>query len=300
MREFNIKKGTFVKDSNSTFKIMTKTLLCLLIISIYGILVITFKKYDTTMLLRGIIIILIPIIISVLTEYLWYLIKKDKKKFTYLIRGSYAYLTGLILGLIIPLNTNYLVLIIVTIFITLIKLLMGGFGKNIVNPPLIGWLIIFLITKNNMQIDYTNFNPQLLFNNTSDSIGAICPLLSILSLIYLIFKKSIKGIIPFTGLMTILIITFIYSLVNNISLTYPVMNIIEGSLIFGLVFVASDTITTPLTKKGQFFSGFLIGLFVFLIRLYTPINDGSLLVILIVSILNILIRKLEIWYNLNS
>jgi len=102
----------------------------------YGNLYLVFKP---------LISVVISSIFCLLTEYLYYQIKKDKRSLYNLFSESYAILPGVFLSLIIPINTPIYLIIIGSIIASLSKVLMGGLGKNKLNPALVGAFLITIV-----------------------------------------------------------------------------------------------------------------------------------------------------------
>src|SRR5690554_2527459 len=80
---------------------------------------------------------------SFILEFLWYKFIVTNKPINDRLRTTYAPIPGLLLGMIVSVSTPLWVLLIGTIFATVIaKLLFGGFGHNIFNPALVGFLFL--------------------------------------------------------------------------------------------------------------------------------------------------------------
>ena len=108
-----------------------------------------------------IIFILIGGLFTFLIELVYYYFKNSNKKnneFIKITLNSHAMIPGILLSLILPLQTPIWVLIIGCLFTTIIgKLIFGGFGHNIFNPALVGYIFVMtafysVISKNNIDI----------------------------------------------------------------------------------------------------------------------------------------------------
>ena len=61
-------------------------------------------------------------------------------------KSSFSIFPGLFLALVLPINTPISVLFFGSIMATVVgKMLFGGFGNNVFNPALIGYLFVMLI-----------------------------------------------------------------------------------------------------------------------------------------------------------
>ena len=331
MKEFKVRSGNFLKSSNSTSNMMYTILVVLIpfiIFSIYknGIYPIIKGYGNLYLVFKPLIFASVASLFCIVTEYLYYYIKKDKRSFYKLFSESYAIIPGIFLSLIIPINTPIWLVIIGSIIASLSKVLMGGLGKNKLNPALVGSLFItvifssltggylnpyevdvvssatpltnmtasgYLVTYDNLVKPYGSlFN--FLFGNIPGAIGETCSLLCIIAFIYLIYKKIIKWRIPTSYIGSVTIISIIICLTKGIGIWFILFNILSGGLLFGAVFMATDPVTTPITRRGQVISGILMGIITMGIRYLTPLPEGVLISILIVNIITIFINKLSV------
>ena len=67
--------------------------------------------------------------------------------------------------------------------------------------------------------------------------------------------------------------------------------ILSGGLVFGAVFMATDYVTTPITRTGRMIFAFGCGLITFLIRFYGNYPEGVSFSILLMNILSPYIEK---------
>lgn len=339
MRQFKVKRGNHIKSDNSTKKMMYYVLYSLIPIIIFsfyknGILPVIKNTANVSYILKPLILIIIPVVVSILTEYLYYLIKKDKKSFDYLFNDSFAILPGLFLGLIIPINTPIWLVIIGAIIASLSKMLFGGLGKNILNPALVGGLIIIIFSSsyigkfggylnsyeveaisgatplaNLSSVSYAGTYEEIVspygsllsmfIGNIPGSLGETSTLLCVMAFVYLVINKVLKWRITVSYVLTAFIMFLIIGLTNNLGLWYSVFCILSGSIIFGSVFMATDPVTSPITKHGQIIGGILLGILTVSIRYLTSFPEGVLISILIFNLLTILINKLSMKYSSN-
>lgn len=135
MKEFKVRSGNFLKSSNSTSNMMYTILVVLIpfiIFSTYknGIYPIIKGYGNLYLVFKPLIFASVASLFCIVTEYLYYYIKKDKRSFYKLFSESYAIIPGVFLSLIIPINTPIWLVIIGSIIASLSKVLMGGLGKN--------------------------------------------------------------------------------------------------------------------------------------------------------------------------
>lgn len=331
MKEFKVKNGNYLKSKEKTSNMMYT----ILIILTFFILFSTYKNgiYPVIKGYGNLYLIFKPLIFAVvaslcglLTEYIYYLIRKKKKDIFELFSEDFAIIPGVFLSLVISINTPVYLLILGSVIASLSKVLMGGFGKNKLNPALAGSIFItvifsslvggylnpyevdtlssatplsnmtaggYVLTYNNLVAPFGNLL-DFFFGNIPGSIGETCSLLCIVSFIYLTYKKIIKWRIPVFYVLTVVVISLIICLTKDIGLWFILFNILSGGLLFGAVFMATDPVTTPITRIGQIISGIILGIITMIIRYLTPLPEGVLISILIVNIITILINYLSI------
>lgn len=331
MKEFKVKNGNYLKSKEKTSNMMYT----ILIILTFFILFSTYKNgiYPVIKGYGNLYLIFKPLIFAVvaslcglLTEYIYYLIRKKKKDIFELFSEDFAIIPGVFLSLVISINTPVYLLILGSVIASLSKVLMGGFGKNKLNPALAGSIFItvifsslvggylnpyevdtlssatplsnmtaggYVLTYNNLVAPFGNLL-DFFFGNIPGSIGETCSLLCIVSFIYLTYKKIIKWRIPVFYVLTVVVISLIVCLTKDIGLWFILFNILSGGLLFGAVFMATDPVTTPITRIGQIISGIILGIITMIIRYLTPLPEGVLISILIVNIITILINYLSI------
>lgn len=331
MKNFNIRKGNFIKSQNSTSNMMYTVLIVLVPFIIFA----TFKNGiypaikgygNLYTVFKPLIYIILPGIITMIVEYIYYILKKDKKSFYQLFGETYALLPGIFLGLIISINTPIYILIIGAIIASVSKIIFGGFGKNKLNPALVGALFItvifssltegylnpyetdvissatplsnmtatsYLVTYDNLVKPYGSLL-TLFFGNIPGAIGETSSFLCIVALIYLIYKKIIKWRIPISYILSVAVISLIICLTKDIGLWFILFNILSGGLLFGATFMATDPVTSPISHRGQILGGIFLGITTMAIRYLTKLPEGVLISILLFNVLTILINYLTI------
>ena len=328
--KFKVDNGPHIKSEDNTNKIMLRFLISLMPIVCFIIFKNVFIVYTYTSArlidtLHPIFMIVVSIITSVLSEYLYTrFIMKEKIKFKDL-NKSFSIIPGLLLALILPVNTP-LWLVIFGSFsgIILGKMIFGGFGCNVFNPALIGYLLISASysTKlgsylnlyeldaiagstpltNLASLNYLgtyetivgNYGTLLNFFTGSipGAIGEVSKLLIIVAFIYLTCTKTIKWRIPTTYVVTVFIMTFLIGTVYSLGIWYPLFHILSGGLLFGAVFMSTDPVTSPITKTGQIFYGISLGILTVVLRFLTPYPEGAMTSILFMNMLVPLFDKI--------
>lgn len=333
MNNFVTRKGNYIKSKNSNSKIMSNIIIALIpliIFSIYknGILPIINNYGDFFDLIKPFVVILTPIVICLLCEYIYCYLKKEKEIILY---KDYVIIPSIILGLIIPLNTPLWLIIIASIILSIFRILFS-FKKNIFNPTLISVIFIllgcyylnisylniyelntnlisplsnllnynYISSYENIVMPYGNL-ANFLIGNVPGMIGTTSSILCILALIYLIITKSIKSIIPIITISGIFISTLIIGIINGVGVWYPIFNILTGSLLFGLIFLASDNMTTPINKDGQIIYSLILTILIIIFRYSTSLIEYVVFIsIILMNIITIFIDKLMINISFNK
>ncbi len=333
--------GPFMRIKNTTTKMMVNVLIALvpiILFSFYKNGIIPYQKGYTDIfgMLYPLIFILIGTISTFTIETVYEVIfNKNKISLKKIISSSYAYMPGLFLALILPINTPISILIVGCFFATILgKVVFGGFGQNVFNPALVGCLFImgaYALTiannggyLNSYEIDTISSATPLsnlstvsgigtykevvepfgsLWNfflgTKPGAIGETSALLCLLAFVYLTITKTIKWRIPLIYISTVFIMTFGIGLYNGAGLWYPLFEILSGGLMFGAVFMATDPVTSPVTTKGQIIYALCLGLLTVIFRYLTPYPEGVLTSILTMNMLVFIIDKIGFKSNSN-
>lgn len=242
-KKFLVRRGVFIKTPLSTDKIIEK-----LIISMLPLILVKLVYNIET-----IITLLVTIITFYLGEYLVYYLRKKKKTIKNLTQESFTLYSGLLIYLFTPLSTPVYITIILTILASILKVLLGGFGKYKLNPYIPSILIMMLIQ------GYYSINPLILVEEKLSTYIILLNIIAIGSLMYLIYNNSIKYKITVSHLLTTIILISIISIKSQ-TLGLNLITLINSGIILISIYLASDSITTPVTTKGQIIYGISLGI----------------------------------------
>lgn len=109
--------------------------------------------------------------------------------------------------------------------------------------------------------------------------------------IYLLVRRVISWHIPVTMLLTIAVMTGIFWLVDPLHYADPLFHLFAGGAILGAFFMATDLVTSPVTRKGMVIFAVGIGAITVVIRLFGAYPEGVSFAILIMNALVPLINK---------
>lgn len=123
------------------------------------------------------------------------------------------------------------------------------------------------------------------------SLGEMSALALLLGLAYLLWKKTITWHIPISILATVALFTGALYLFDPQPLYHPLIHLFSGGLMLGAVFMATDYVTSPMTKKGMLIYGVGIGFVTVAIRLWGAYPEGVSFAILLMNALTPLINN---------
>jgi electron transport complex protein RnfD len=123
------------------------------------------------------------------------------------------------------------------------------------------------------------------------SMGEVSALALILGGIYMLAKKIITWHIPVSMLATVAIFSGILWGLNPEHYADPVFHMLTGGMMLGALFMATDMVSSPMTKGGQLVFGFGVGLLTILIRIWGAYPEGVSFAILLMNAVVPLINK---------
>ena len=235
-----------------------------------------------------------------------------------------ACVTGILLVLCLPVDAPLWMPVIGTFFaIVIVKQLYGGIGKNFVNPALAGRAFLFFswtATMTSWAVPkalggvsvaadaVTMATPLSILKEGGDiaaqgydyldmflgfmpgSIGEISALALLIGGAYLLIRKVISWQIPVAYIGTVAVLTFLFPQGND-AMSWMLYNVLGGGLFLGAFFMATDYVTSPVTKKGQLIFGLGCGLITVFIRYFGSYPEGVCYSILIMNCTTWLLDK---------
>lgn len=209
--------------------------------------------------------------------------------------------TGLLLAFCYPASLPLWAVPIGSFFaIVVVKELYGGLGCNFINPALAGRTFIvsapLLMSKfpnplvfsqeadvltsatplaylQRGQLPPSTLN-ELFIGFHSGSLGEISTLMLLLGGCYLLLRRVITPVIPFSFLGTVGILCFFSAPEGIAPLSWTFAHLCSGGLVLGAFFMATDPVTSPTSVLGQFIYGFGCGLLTFLLRYFGSYPEG--------------------------
>jgi len=269
----------------------------------------------------------VAVLSCMVTEYLVqkYILKGQPS----LSDGS-AVITGLLLAMNVPSNLPWWMMVIGSVVsIAIAKMSFGGLGKNPFNPALIGrvfLLISFPVAMTSWPLPIQNrwaltdvvtgptslgvikegldkgeglssliskvpSYAEMLIGNMGGSLGEVSALAILLGGLYMLFRRIITWHIPVSYILTVFLFTGILYLVDPTKFIDPVFHLLAGGLMLGAVFMATDMVTSPMSKSGMLVFGLGCGILTVLIRVWGAYPEGVSFAILIMNAFVPLINK---------
>lgn len=288
--------------------------------NMYGVLIALIPAFLVSLYsfgLGALIVTATSVLACVIFEYLIqrFLMKKEPT----LCDGS-AILTGVLLAFNVPSNLPiWIILIGALAAIGIGKMSFGGLGNNIFNPALVGrvfllisfpaqmttWPVpdVFPMTYTDAETGATILSSlhegvanlpstlDMLIGSIGGSLGEVSAIALLLGFAFLLWKKIITWHIPVAILATVFVFTGILYLINPTVYVNPFIHLLSGGLLLGSIFMATDYVTSPMSKNGMIVYGIGIGLLTSVIRIFGSYPEGMSFAILIMNAFTPLINS---------
>ncbi len=219
--------------------------------------------------------------------------------------------SGVIYGLTLPDRIPLAVVIIGGVVgLLLAKLIFGGMGQNIFNPA--AFARVFVVLSFGTLLSYETFvadgaagatamsilNENIFDSSVTDhygiwslfsgiglpgSLGETSALLILVGGLYLALRRSFDLVVPLTYIGTVLLLSLTVMFTQGLESWFPLVHLFGGGLLFGAVFMATDPITSPVTRPGRIYFAFGLGVVTFLIRIFGNLPEGVVFAILIMN-----------------
>ena len=268
----NISSSPHVRDKWTTPYIMRVVLLSLMPATCVGIIAYGWQAFA---------IVALAVVSAVLTEWIF---NKIVHKPNTIWDGSAA-VTGLLLGLSLGPRTPLYLPVIGSVFaIAVVKCCFGGLGKNFINPALAGRCFLLLSFTSSMTIapvldattgatplqamkDFQTIDLSRMFLGTADGVIGSSILALLIGGLVLWSMDIIHGQICFSVLGGFTLFIGLFG-EKGFELNYLLAHLCGGGVVMGAFFMATDYVTSPVSRLGQFIYGCLIGVLGAIFRLY--------------------------------
>lgn len=264
---------------------------------------------------------------TIATEFGWnYLTKKPQS-----IGDGSALVTGLLLAMALPPRTPWWMAVVGGfVAIALAKMLFGGLGWNLFNPALVGRAVVAIswagvLSEQSVPggwyrgidvagtesldaisgatrlaiaaadraasgaygFDLQGQYGSLLFRNLEGSLGEVSGALLILGGVFLIAKGIIDWRIPAGYIGTVALLSWAFG-------SDPIFNVLAGGVLIGAFFMATDYVTSPMSRTGRLVFACGCGLINVVGRFFGPLPEATTWAILFMNGLVPLIDRMTV------
>ena len=231
-----------------------------------------------------------------------------------LMNGS-AIITGLLLAFNLPsILPWWMVVVGAVVAIGIGKMSFGGLGCNIWNPALVGRVFLLIsfpaamttwpagvssglvhmsgasgadattgatllatLNESNGEIGMSSVDfMDMAIGHMNGSLGEVGSIAILIGLVYMLITKVITWHIPVSMIGSAALFSWAFG--GN-----PLLDVFAGGLLLGAVFMATDYVTSPMTKAGQLIYGCMIGFITIVIRRYGSYPEGVSFAILLMN-----------------
>lgn len=342
MARFSGGKAPFLRISDRTNK-DTHTIMRDFVIGLTPIILFAWIKNGLLVFLDGntdILGLLYPLFFifvggfsSMLMEAIFfYITDKDARSLKPLmakLSTSYALIPGLILALMLPMYTPIWVLMFGTFMGNIIgKMIFGGFGHNIWNPALVGYVVIKFGLMGVVNAAGGYFNPSEVLVDayagatplsmlsvdkilsykavvqpygslwtffvglTPGGIGETSALALLITYIWLVYRRVIKWFTPVIYVGTVFVLSWIIGAsVGVTGLWFPTYSILSGGLMYGAVLMITEPVTTPKNPLGKVYLALMLGVLTILFRYVGELPEGVASSIFVMNIFALPVDK---------
>ncbi len=294
----HVSSNPHVRSKVTTSSIMLAVVLALLPAAGFGI-------YNFGM--HALLLICVTVASCVATEFVY---EKLMKK-TVTIGDFSAIVTGLLLSLNLPPMAPWWIGVVGGIFaILVVKMLFGGIGQNFMNPALGArcfLLISFTSIMTNFDCDaYTGATPlaqlksgitpdvfSMVIGRTGGTIGETSMIAIVAGACILILLGIIDLKIPGSYIVSFVAFICLFG-GHGPDPAYISAHLAGGGLMLGAFFMATDYVTRPITKKGQYLYGIFLGILTGIFRVFGASSEGVSYAIIIGNLLVPLMEKVTL------
>ena len=264
---------------------------------------------------RALVVTLLSVVGCVLFEFLIQFVRKMPIR----ISDLSAVVTGILLAYGLPVTIPYWMVIPGAFFaIVVVKELFGGIGNNFMNPALAARVFLSMSWPTAMTTWIEPLQPARVplfglkaadilttatplsflkqgqlppqevtllnmgLGNIAGCIGEVSAFMLIGGGIYLLLLGVISPYIPVSFLGTVALLTYLFPKGND-PLQWMLYNLLSGGLILGAIFMATDYVTSPISRRGKVIFGIGCGLLTVLLRYFGTYPEGVAFAILIMN-----------------
>ncbi len=275
--EFKVSNAPFIHNNNSVSKIMQQLLYALMpgiVVYVYffgwNVIVNLFLASITALICEALM--------------LW-LRKRPLREF---ITDYSAIVTAFLLALALPPFVPWWITVLGTAFAIIVaKHLYGGLGYNLFNPAMVGYAILLI----SFPLQMSDWSIIL------DTVSGATPLETmktesrwewinaafLLGGCWLLYKRIITWHIPVAMLVSLIILSGIFFLINPNLYPSPLFHLLSGATIMGAFFIATDPVTAATSNKARLIYAAGIGILIYVIRTWGAYPDAVAFAVLLMN-----------------
>lgn len=226
-----------------------------------------------------------------------------------------ALLTGLLLAMVVPPDLPVWMAILASAFaIGIGKEIFGGLGQNIFNPALLGRAFLSAAFPTHMTVYSQPLSKSILssvgnvdaltcatplglmkfegihtdiwslfIGNVAGSVGETSALALLIGGIYILIKRYADWRIPISFIGAVCVFGGILHIISPEKYPSVPFHLFAGGMMIGALFMATDPVTSPVTKLGKWMFGIGCGIFVIVIRSWGGQPEGVMYAILLMN-----------------
>lgn len=247
---------------------------------------------------RALVVTAVSVAACVGFEYLWCRWRKTPNT----IGDLSAAVTGVLLAFNLP-STLPLYMVVIGAFVAVIitKELFGGIGRNFANPAIVGRIFLavaFPVAMTAFEAPHIALSPvdivssatplaptaaqlsykELLLGTHMGVLGETSALALLLGFVFLLVRPVVTWHIPTAYVGTVAVLSLLTG-------HDPIAQVLQGGLLLGAIYMATDYSTCPATHRGKLIFGIGCGIITCLIRFWGNLNEGVAFSILFMNLL---------------
>ena len=297
--DYNISSSPHIRDKATTQSVMFWVIVALLPATFFGMY--NFRSEHAWVL------VVVTTAAAVIAEYVY---EKLMHK-TITIKDLSAAVTGLLLALNLPPTVPvWMAVLGAVIAIVVVKQLFGGLGQNFMNPALgarcflvisfTGRMTSFVydgvsgatplaLLKAGEKVNVTD----MIIGTTGGTIGETSMIALLIGAALLLLLGIIDLRIPGSYILSFVLFITLFG-GHGFDPMYILAHLSGGGLMLGAWFMATDYVTSPITKNGQILYGICMGLLTGLFRIFGGSAEGVSYAIILSNLLVPLIEKITL------
>ena len=294
----NVSESPHMRDTMTTQRIMLTVILALAPTTVFGLIHSGF---------HALVLLVVTVGTAVISEYLFCKVTHR----TVRVGDLSAVLTGLLLTLNLPPSLPLWMGMMGAAFsIVVVKMLYGGLGENFMNPALGGRIFLLMSFAGPMTkfgVDAVSSATPLailkeggtvslmdvFFGMTGGTIGETPVILILIGGLVLAVMRIIDIRVPLSYIGTFALFMIIFG-GHGADPVYLAAHLCSGGLMLGAWFMATDYVTSPITKTGKIIFGIFIGCLTGIFRVYGRSAEGVSFAIVLGNLLVPLIEKITL------